>query len=71
MKIMASQFTETGKAYNFGFISIHEIVIEPCYRLTQWGKGLPITCECAVCKAKNQTPEQAKDAVDKAHGVCL
>lgn len=41
---------------------------ESCARLVQYGKGLPITCKCTRCAARNQTPEQAKASCDAAHG---
>ena len=47
---------------------IQKTTSEPCYRLVQYGKGLPITCNCSVCAAKNQTPEQAKAIMDQKHG---
>jgi len=50
--------------YNIGGFKIEVANTEPCFRLYQYGKGLPITCKCSVCAAKNQTPEQAKVAMD-------
>ena len=43
------------------------ITPEPCGRLVQFFKGLPITCGCTRCAAKGQTPEQARAAVEAAH----
>jgi len=59
--------TYTGKTFRFGGFVIPQVDVEPCYRLTQFGKGLPITCACSVCAAKNQTPEEALAAVKAAH----
>ena len=42
---------------------------EPCFRLVQFGKGLPITCACKVCAAKGQTPTEAFAAVSAAHAA--
>lgn len=42
---------------------------EPCLRLTQYGKGLPITCACTRCAVRNQTPAEALASVRAAHGV--
>lgn len=52
------------KTWNLGGLIIEEHVSEPCYSLSQYGKGLPITCQCSVCKEKNQTPEEAKRRMD-------
>lgn len=56
--------------FNFNFISgvaIPVVSVLPCLRLVQFGKGLPITCNCPVCAAKGQTPAQAFAAVSKAN----
>jgi hypothetical protein len=50
-------------------IEFKRVAPESCYRLTQWGKGQPITCRCTSCAARNQTAEQAKASVDAAHGL--
>ncbi|MBO1007132.1 MULTISPECIES: hypothetical protein [Acidovorax] len=72
-----SRFTEAALDFQQE-IDMHAIIIsgvefkrvmpERCVRLTQWGKGQPITCRCTPCAARNQTPEQAKVSVDAAHG---
>ena len=49
-------------------VEFKRVMPERCVRLTQWGKGQPITCRCTPCAARNQTPEQAKASVDAAHG---
>lgn len=54
--------------YNFKGFKIEKITTEACYRLTQYGKGLLITCKCSVCSQKNQTPEEAKIIMDIKHG---
>lgn len=40
---------------------------ESCYRLVQFGRGQEITCQCSQCKAKNQTPEEARKAMELAN----
>jgi hypothetical protein len=51
-----------------GNMSIDVISVESCFRLSQYGQGSPITCRCTSCAKRNQTPEEAKKSLDKAHG---
>lgn len=61
-------YNNIGEAKLIGGLIIEVVeAIEPCYRLSQYGKGLPITCKCSVCKSKNQTPEEAKQILDKIY----
>ena len=53
--------------YVINNVRIERVMPEACYRLTQYGKGQPITCRCTRCAARNQTPEQAKASVDAAN----
>ena len=54
-------------SYRIGGLTIDRVDIEPCYRLSQYGEGKPITCQCTLCAAKNQTPEEAKAVMDKIY----
>ncbi len=51
------------KAYNLSVLKIKVVERESCLRLVQFGRGLPITCTCTTCAARNQTPEQAKESI--------
>lgn len=42
----------TGKVFQIGGLTIPVVNVEPCYRLVQIGKGLPITCSCTRCAAR-------------------
>jgi len=58
--------------HSIGGIKIEKLITEPCYRLSQYGKGLPITCACSSCLKRGQTPEQAKTGMDliyKKHAI--
>lgn len=56
------------QAITINGVKFQRVMPEPCLRLIQWGKGLPITCACTRCAARGQTPAQAKASVDAAHG---
>lgn len=55
------------KSFTISGVTIPVVEREPCYRLIQFFKGQPITCQCSACAARNQTPEQARQSVAKAH----
>jgi hypothetical protein len=65
---MNNKAVNTGRSFNIGGFIINEVTVESCYRLSQYGMGLPITCACTICKAKGQTPEEAKKRMDFVHG---
>lgn len=66
-KTYKQKITGTGVFYNIGGIKIEIVDIEPCLRLSQYGKGEKITCKCSMCKEKNQTPEEAKKILDRIY----
>ncbi len=41
--------------------------VEPCFKLSQWGKGERITCRCSNCREKNETHEVIKARMDKMY----
>lgn len=55
------------KSHRIGNLEVPIIEVESCMRLAQYGKGEDVTCKCTSCAAKNQTPFQAKVALDKIH----
>lgn len=63
---MNNPYTTIG-SINLGQLVIDIVKPEPCYRVGQYMKGEAVTCKCTICKAKNQTPEEAKKAMDKVH----
>jgi hypothetical protein len=64
---MNNKYQVIGKS-KLGNMVIDVISVESCFRLSQYGKGLPITCSCNSCFKRNQTPEEAKKSLDRAHG---
>jgi hypothetical protein len=42
-----------GSAYRLGGLVIPVVDPEPCYRLVQIGKGLPLTCRCSRCAVRS------------------
>jgi hypothetical protein len=56
------------KAFNISGVRFEIVQRESCDRLVQFYKGLPITCKCTRCAARNQTPEQARASCIKANG---
>lgn len=42
------------KGFQIGGLFIPVVNVEPCYRLVQIGKGLPITCTCSRCAARSK-----------------
>jgi len=57
------------KAFTISGVTIPVVNREPRYRLIQFGKGQPITCQCSACAAHNQTPELARQSVANALNV--
>lgn len=53
--------------YHMGQIDIDIIDVEPCYRISQYMKGEPITCQCTGCKKRGQSPSEAKAHMDKVY----
>jgi len=50
-----------------GELVIDVVETESCYRLSQYGQNLLVTCGCSSCKDRNQAPEQAKEMLDKIY----
>lgn len=59
--------------FTIGGVKIEKVAPqEPCVRLTQFFADQPITCRCKrYCADRNQTPEEARISVAKAHGIAL
>lgn len=57
------------KGFKINGVTFQQVRPEPCLRLVQFGKGLPITCACTLCATRNQTPAEALASVRAAHGV--
>lgn len=62
-----------GQKYNvighvtFGGMKIENIEVEPCYKLSMYGKGEIINCQCSVCLAKGESHEVIKARMDKMY----
>lgn len=55
--------------FKFGGMTIEEVEREPCYKLSQYGKGERITCQCSVCASKGESHEVIKARMDKIYKV--
>lgn len=67
---MTFSASNSTKSYKIGGLVIPVVTGEACFLLIQYGKGLPITCTCSRCIARNagMTQEQIKARMDKANG---
>lgn len=53
--------------FQFAGMTIENIEVEPCYKLSQYGKGEIINCQCSVCKSKGESHEVIKARLDKIY----
>lgn len=55
------------KSYTINGFKIETVTTEPCYKLSMYGKGEIINCQCSVCKAKGESHEVIKARMDKIY----
>lgn len=48
----AIKLQKLSAAYVISGVRFETVNPEPCNRLSQFGKGLPITCQCSLCIAR-------------------